>query len=307
VELVAAISNDKPIVFRCAAFANVGEDAVEVVASGGHHMLANFSFLVDVLQAEAAVPADVVRELAAIRESPGGAKGVNKAVRQALLAGMVAVREGESAVDAYRCGEPEALSAMPGEKVLGAVKAACAAGEAGAVAALLGRAGVAARVAGDPHALFSASGNGHVEVVRLLLGVADMDVNRAKADDGATALFVAAQNGEAAVVQLLLGVEGIEVNKANEDGVTPLCNAAWNGQVKVARALLGVEGIEVNKASKDGITPLFVAAREGYAAVVELLLAAGADRSTKDNQGSTALDVATRHGLAPIAALATTA
>ena len=79
--------------------------------------------------------------------------------------------------------------------------------------------------------------------------------------------------------------------------------AAWNGKVEVAKALLVFEGIEMNKARKNGATPLFTAAEEGYPAVVELLLAAGADRSAKDNEGSTALDVATRHGHVSIAAL----
>ena len=70
-----------------------------------------------------------------------------------------------------KCNEDGPLSAEDNAEVLGALKAACAAGKVGVVAALLGREGTAAKVAGDDYPLFIASSNGHAAVVELLLGV----------------------------------------------------------------------------------------------------------------------------------------
>ena len=145
-ELSAAIAARKQIVFICAAVAEVGKGTVRVDRGGyaGVEMLQNFSYMVDVRGAQAAVQADVVRELGAIEASEGGADRVNQVVRQALIAGVVAVQANAPAVDAFRCGEPEALEALGEEEVVGALMAACAAGLEGAVAALLGRGGAAA-------------------------------------------------------------------------------------------------------------------------------------------------------------------
>ena len=145
-ELSAAIAAEKDIVFICAAVAEVGKGTVRVDRGGnaGVEMLQNFSHMVDVRGAQAAVQADVVRELGAIEASEGGADRVNQVVRQALTAGMAAVQANAPAVDAFRCGEPEALEALGEAEVEGALKAACAAGLEGAVAALLGRGGAAA-------------------------------------------------------------------------------------------------------------------------------------------------------------------
>ena len=146
VELSAAIAARKQIVFSCAAVAEVGKGTVRVDRGGnaGVEMPNNFSEMVDVRGAQAAVLVDADRELGAIEASEGGADSANQVVRQALTASMVAVDANAPAVDAFRCGEPEAPEALGEEGVVGALKAACAAGPEGAVAALLGRGGAAA-------------------------------------------------------------------------------------------------------------------------------------------------------------------
>ena len=153
-ELSAAIAARKQIVFICAAVAEVGKGTVRVDRGGnaGVEMPNNFSEMVDVRGAQAAVLVDADRELGAIEASEGGADSANQVVRQALTASMVAVDANAPAVDAFRCGEPEAPEALGEEgvvgalkAVVGALKAACAAGPEGAVAALLGRGGAAAK------------------------------------------------------------------------------------------------------------------------------------------------------------------
>lgn len=51
----------------------------------------------------------------------------------------------------------------------------------------------------------------------------------------------------------------------------------------------------MNAQDQDGNTPLHAAARKGFSDVVELLLAHGADRDIKNNNGKTALMVARKH------------
>ena len=276
VELSAAIAAEKDIVFICAAVAEVGKGTVRVDRGGnaGVQMLNNFSFMVDVRGAQAAVQADVVRELGAIEASEGGADRVNQVVRQALTAGVVAVQANAPAVDAFRCGEPEALEALGEAEVEGALEAACAAGLEGAVAALLGRGGAAAA-----------------------------------AVKGYYPLFIAAANGHVAVVELLLGAEGVKVNEADENGVIPLIWAAQEGHGDMVRDLLGA-GALVNLAAHDGQSPLFVASEVGKLEVVGLLLCAGADKGAVTNEaytavppGTTALAVAELNGHSAVAAL----
>ena len=90
-------------------------------------MLMNCSHLVDVAAAQAAVPADKERELAAIGETSFGQ--INRTVAAALIAGAYAVGYNVSEVDAFNCGEPGPLRALAEARVGDAFIAACAAGQ----------------------------------------------------------------------------------------------------------------------------------------------------------------------------------
>ena len=126
-----------------------------------------------------------------------------------------------------------------------------------------------------------AAENGHVEVVRLLLGVSGIEVN---ASDiyGGTPLHLAAKNGQEGVVKLLLGIPGIEVNAANNFSSTPLHHAAFNGNEAVIRALLAAPEIDVNQADEIGCTPLHRAAFNGHEAAVRALIGIRVDEGEKD-------------------------
>ena len=76
-------------------------------------------------------------------------------------------------------------------------------------------------------ALWMASKNGHLELVRLLLSKSEIDINKAE-DDGATALFIASDKGHLEVVRLLLSKSEIDINKGHQ-GWTPLTIAKQRG------------------------------------------------------------------------------
>ena len=62
------------------------------------------------------------------------------------------------------------------------------------------------------------------------------------AADGATALYLASQNGHVEVVRLLLARKGVEVNKTAADGGTALMVASQKGRVEVVRSVITVSG-----------------------------------------------------------------
>ena len=80
-----------------------------------------------------------------------------------------------------------------------------------------------------------ASGNGHADVVKLLIN-AGADIN-AKNKDGDTALHRARENNHANVVELLIK-EGAKVGVRNKKGEAPLSWAVDKGHTKVVNMLL---------------------------------------------------------------------
>ena len=127
----------KPIVFRCATATVLGPGGRVTVTNGGRAavmVLSNFSYMVDVGKAECSVAADKERELKLV-----DVPEVNAAVRQCLVAGMAAVQADAWEVEAYLCGEPEALDELPAERSLAVLKAASAAGLAAVVKVLVGK------------------------------------------------------------------------------------------------------------------------------------------------------------------------
>ena len=78
--------------------------------------------------------------------------------------------------------------------------------------------------------------------------------------DGSTPILYAAGNGHGDVVRLLMKL-GADINKADNDGETPLHGAALNGHGDVIQMLVA-GGADVNKATKYGSTPLDVASGE---------------------------------------------
>ena len=79
-------------------------------------------------------------------------------------------------------------------------------------------------------ALFIAAGQGHVDVVSVLVA-ANADVTTADSKS-LTPLHVAANQGHCHIARILLDA-GADVNAADVKQLTPLHSAAWNGRSKI--------------------------------------------------------------------------
>ena len=163
VELAAAVQFDKPIIYRVLK-ATVSGENVSVSTAGAENMLSNFSFMVDVKKAECTVEADrdLLEDLT--REGKLG-EDLNTVAANSLRAGASAAKRQNFAVDAYACGEPEALRALPSKEAEAAFIVAASAGRFDAVNELLVMRRIdveGAITSGD--ALREASKNGRIKV-----------------------------------------------------------------------------------------------------------------------------------------------
>ena len=119
-----------------------------------------------------------------------------------------------------------------------------------------------------------ASVRGHDGVVKLLLGLEDINPDRPDRN-GRTPLSWAAGMGRDGVVKLLLGREDVNPDKPDSVGRTPLSWAVGNEHARVAKLvklLLGREGVNPDGPYSGGRTLLSWAAENGHDGVVKLLL-----------------------------------
>jgi hypothetical protein len=208
-----------------------------------------------------------------------------------------------------RCQQPRAQ--QDEEQLLEAIRS----GQGSVVEQFVERTTVAHSPAG-PFALGLASAEGRVDMVEALLR-AKADVNGGDAA-GQTALWRAATAGHTAVARVLIAAKA-DVNGSNADGLSLiswaceqeqpemvkllvdakadvsnmgslLSDAAGKGRVGVMEALLAVRAAVNHQDAERGHTPLMRAAGVGSMAGVRLLMEAGADVTSKDSQGKTAVD-----------------
>ena len=138
--------------------------------------------------------------------------------------------------------------------------------------------------------LHYAAGNGHLEVVRLLLE-RNAEVN-AQDNRGFTPYLFASRHEVPDIFQLLLDHNGNEHVHDNE-GKTPLHYSAYFGYLDAARFLLG-RNADINARDANGLTPLLCASASlhNVTSVLELLLDHDADEHVRDDTGSTPLHYA---------------
>ena len=120
-------------------------------------------------------------------------------------------------------------------------------------------------------------------------------------DDEQPLLFTASGNGQVDIVRSLLD-RGSDVNETNSHRMTPLHTAAGKGYLEMATLLIE-RGAYVNSRSLGGWTPLQAASRFGHLEVARLLLDHGADVTAKTRDRRTALHFASSWGHLHIAQL----
>ncbi|KAJ7112606.1 hypothetical protein C8R44DRAFT_249148 [Mycena epipterygia] len=141
-------------------------------------------------------------------------------------------------------------------------------------------------------ALRTASGLGHINIIRLLLEKG-ADVNAAGVEDG-SALYAASAKGHTETVRLLLE-KGADIN--TEGGIygTALQAASREGSLEIVGILLE-EGADVNAAGGFYGTALQAASYEGSPEIFRILLEKGADVNAAGGHFGSALQAASRQG-----------
>ena len=128
-----------------------------------------------------------------------------------------------------------------------------------------------------------------------------VDVKRpSKNSQGRTLLFSAATEGKIAMMDVVLKA-GADPNAKDESGMTALRHVAWTGknQVNVTKRLIAAKA-DVNLAADDDWTPLIQVMYADPAVAVpvaQVLLQAGADASIVNNEGNSALMLASHHDM----------
>lgn len=116
--------------------------------------------------------------------------------------------------------------------------------------------------------------------------------------DGWSALHLAAFVGMDAAVTALLehGASARIMGRAFEQNLAVHAACAGRRIGKAAFARLVAATGDPNAPQKQGYTPLMIAAGNGFVDAVDVLLAAGADRSRKQAEGKSAADLARERG-----------
>ncbi|MFC5401419.1 ankyrin repeat domain-containing protein [Cohnella soli] len=113
--------------------------------------------------------------------------------------------------------------------------------------------------------------------------------------DGNTPLFWAAYQGHEEAVGWLLK-QGADPNVRYVSGRSVLSPVCMHGYENILKLLLAAGAKPIYTCHADGETPLMIAAYNGRYECAEILIEAGADPSTKDNHGNTALSFAKQYG-----------
>ena len=108
-------------------------------------------------------------------------------------------------------------------------------------------------------------------------------------------LHYACESGALDVVKMLVEA-GAGVRATNDKGCTCLYVAAELGHIETVRYLVGLPEVELNHRDDDNDTALHLAVLEERTGVVQVLIDAGADIDTQNNEGWSPLHAAYAHG-----------
>ena len=146
--------------------------------------------------------------------------------------------------------------------------------------------------------VFEAAALGRLTRLEALLA-SDPGLATARSADGFTALhypaFFGIGDGAAATRALLAAGADVNARSANPFSVLPIHSATAGNHDDVVAVLIDA-GADVNATQRHGWTPLHGAAQNGSVASVERLLTAGADPAARNDDGTTAIELAQAAG-----------
>jgi ankyrin repeat protein len=152
--------------------------------------------------------------------------------------------------------------------------------------------------------VFEAAALGRTDRVRELVA-RDPSLATARSADGFTALhypaFFGVGDAVGATRALLDAGADVNARSHNAFSVLPL-HSAVSGNHDAVVAVLLEAGAEVNATQRHAYTPLHGAAQNGADTTVDRLLAAGADRAARNDDGRSAADIAAAAGHVALAA-----
>jgi len=125
VEIGAALKHGKPVVMRCGRHCLQGN---LVFFENDTEMLEKMYHLVNVMEAQATVPADRERILREVQEAEGGAAALDSLIKGAIVGAKAMAELQMPAVEAAACGEPEWLARLGTDAMSSVLKASCAVG-----------------------------------------------------------------------------------------------------------------------------------------------------------------------------------
>jgi ankyrin repeat protein len=123
------------------------------------------------------------------------------------------------------------------------------------------------------------------------------ELARATTPTGMTALHYAVRGGKLPLIKLLLE-RGARVDALDEDGLTPLLHLSKTRSKAdpiPVMELLAASGANIDARDETQGTLLMYFARQGKAEPVQWLLAHGADRNARNNNGKTAAEFGRTH------------
>lgn len=142
-------------------------------------------------------------------------------------------------------------------------------------------------------ALHLAVWNMHAPVVKILLGVTNLNLS-AGTRDGWTALHMAVWNNDSRVIKMLLEAGASPLDR-DKKGWSPLHWASNYGHIN-AIELLKETGIDISSTGLNGLTPMHIAAANGDVDMIYALVKAGGDLTREDDDGVTAMEWGQHYG-----------
>jgi ankyrin repeat protein len=143
-------------------------------------------------------------------------------------------------------------------------------------------AGKCQRARAEANELTETSRAGDLELCRQLIAKgADKEM---KDNDGDTALYIACGNGHSEMVKLLIESGVGKETVTSIHGSTPLIIACAKGHFEVVKMLIE-SGVDKDKEAGDGSTPLIVACQAGHSKVAKLLIESVVDTDKEMSDG----------------------